>query len=171
MGCGQEQPDLEGRACGGARQPRGPRARRARSLWVLPSSFRTPGCGTRQSLSLFRSSSPNLLIYSIRTGRERRCNEAAGGLERGGGGSLRLGGRARGFVSAARTSGGSNLRDEDGDQKGIEAGRAEKERKARWALLAPAGAPPTLSRRQPAEESSHRVGAGAGRCVCGQIGK
>lgn len=64
------------------------RATRATSLWVLPSlcsRAAAPG-----GLSLFRSSSPNLLIYSIRTGREAAAQRSRRGTEQGGG-SLRLG--------------------------------------------------------------------------------
>lgn len=64
------------------------RAKRATSLWVL-LSFRSRAAAPR-SLSLFGSSSLNLLIYSIRTGREAAAQRSCRGTEQGGG-SLRLG--------------------------------------------------------------------------------
>lgn len=65
-----------------------PRPTRATSLWIL-SSFRSRDAAPG-GLSLFRSSSPNLLIYSTRTGLGAAVQRSCRDTEQGGG-SLRLG--------------------------------------------------------------------------------
>lgn len=67
------------------------RSVRARHEPQVCGSFLPSAPGLRHpAVSLFRSSSPNLLIYSIRTGREAAAQRSCRGTVQGGG-SLRLG--------------------------------------------------------------------------------
>lgn len=141
---------------------------RATSLRVFPSLCTR--AAAPDSLYLFRSSCPNLLIYSIRTGRDAAAQRSCSSSE-----ARRRLPAAEGKPKALSLLPGLRevqtcvMRLEI--KRKSESGRDDDELKNCWVFLTPARRCKIHSLRQPTEYSSNRVGEGFGRCVSRQIRK